>query len=251
MFRLNNKGFSQVTLLIGVFFLAVVVAIVMRTVQKQTDNLNNIIAESEIVNFSNIVKRYLSSPTNCTATFQGIKINEGTVESLKVIKDGLESKRFEIFSKSQKTVGTRKLRIVEYKLNDYSVENDEEIGELGLVNLEIKISKNINNLKKLSSYSIRLYIKSKDKILDSCAFGGLPTSATIIQDKGSYAFINTESLSVNTQNTNAQLNIEGMVNLSSNDKECTDFLKGSIRYNSSLESFETCLNPPLWKKAHK
>lgn len=251
MFRLNNKGFSQITLFTGVFFLGLVVAIIMKTIQKQSDNLNNIISESEIVTYSNKLKQYLSSPKNCSATFSGIKIDEGTVNSIIVLKDGLESKRFEIYSRSNKTIGSQKLRIEEYKIFDYSVEEDEDLGELGLVNLQVKINKGKDNFKNITTNTIRLYIKSKDKKIVSCAFGGLPSDSRTIQDKGRYIFLDTESLSINSQNNFGLLNVEGMINLSSNDLECTTSLKGSLRYNSLNGFFEVCLNSPSWEKAHK
>jgi hypothetical protein len=251
MLRLNNKGFSQVSLFIGVIFLAIIVAIVMRTIQKQADNLNNIIAESEIITYTNKIKQYLSSPTNCTTTFQGVSTSNGKVDSIKVIKDGLKSKRYEIYSKSKKTVGSQALKIEEYSLNDYSVEDDEDLGEFGLVNLQIKIIKNINNAKKYSTQIIRLYMTTVNDRIETCAFGGLPSNTSIIQDKSNYIFLNTESLSVNGQDTRAMLNIKGTLNLSSDNDECTDFLKGALRYNKELKQFEACLNPPSWDKVHK
>jgi hypothetical protein len=237
--------------MVGVFFLAIVVAIVMRTIKKQNENLKNILAEAEIINYTNKLKTYLSSPENCGATFGGLDFENSTVDAIKTIKDGLATNRYEVYTKSKKTIGTQNIRVMEYKLTKFDQE-DNEISDLGFIYLNIKLDKNLDSLSaSKAKRRIRLYYKAEGKLITQCAFGGLPTDSSLIVDKGTYNYINSPSVSINTQTPSSTLNIDGVISLEDTELACDLEQRGSIKYNSKLKRFEACVTPPNWTEVHK
>lgn len=251
MFRIKNKGFSQVSLLVGVFFLAIVVAIVMKTIKKQNDNLKNILSEAEIINYTNKVKTYLSSPENCKASFEGISTDGGVVTSLRTIKDGLATKRFEVFAKSNKTIGSQKIKILEYKISSYD-QDEEDISELGFLYLNISLKKNLDSLRaSMAERQIRLYFFEEDGLLTDCAFGGLPSSNIIVHDRGDYNFIESSSISIKTNDGGAKLNVKDDLVIEDSKSACNNNTQGTIRYDQAAKKFMACLTPPNWSEVHK
>jgi len=251
MFRLKNHGFSQLNLLAGVFFLAVVVVIVMRTIKKQSETLKNITAEAEIVNYVNKIRGYLSSPTNCYATFAGQNIDGSEINSIITIKDGLESKRYEIYSLSKKSFGTQGIKVLKYQLSNSNSDN-QIVSDYGLMYLNISLDKNLESeTASKSTRSLKVYVKSDDGRITECAYGGLPEGSNVTQDMGSYTFINSSYLGLGTQNLKATLNVKDYLQLDPSDLDCTEKIAGSIRFNGSQNIFEECTGPGNWKKVHK
>ncbi|WP_127716140.1 hypothetical protein [Halobacteriovorax sp. HLS] len=252
MLRINNKGLSSFSLIVGVMFLALVVAIVMRTVKKQNDNLKNILAETEIIDFTNNLKKQLSAPLNCTETFSGVSLNDGTVEKMIFFEQDDFLEKFEIHPLSGKTVGGQKLKVLEYRITTQATEQDQDTTGLGLATLVIKIDKNTDpKVKNITYHNIRLYVTSEDNTIISCAFGGLPQTNNLIVAKDNYTFIDTASIGVNTQETKAVVNIKGTMSIGNSNTNCNDSTKGMIQFNSQMRQFETCLTPPNWEKIHQ
>ncbi|OUR94136.1 hypothetical protein A9Q84_17655 [Halobacteriovorax marinus] len=251
MFRLNNKGFSQLNLLAGVFCLGIVVVIVMRTIKKQTETLNNITAEAEIVNYINKVRGYLSSPTNCYATFSGKTIDGTNVNSIVTVKDGLESNRYEVFSISKKAFGTQEIKVIKYELADSNAK-DEIVSDYGLMYLNIHLDKNLDSITASKAIrKIKVYVKLVNQKISECAYGGLPEGSNISQDRGNYTFLNSKAIGLGTQNLSATLNVNNYIQLEGSLEECTENTLGSLRFNEELSQFEECATIGSWKKVHK
>lgn len=251
MFRLKDRGFSQINILVGVFFLAVVVVIVMRTIKKQAETLQNITAEAEIVNYINKIRSYLSSPTNCYATFSGRTINGAKINAISTLKDGLESKRYEIYSNSKKSFGTQGIKVLSYELSNSNTKN-EPVSDYGLMYLNIHLDKNLDSATASKTMrSLKVYVKLEDSKIAECAYGGLPEGSNVTQDMGTYTFINSNFIGLGTQNLSATLNVKDYILLDPSEEDCNLQTMGSIRFNGSLNSFEECNTPGDWKKVHK
>jgi hypothetical protein len=251
MLQLKNKGFSQLNILVGVFFLAIVVVIVMRTIKKQSETLHNITAEAEIVNFVNKIRSYLSSPTNCYATFVGSSINGTKIDSIKTIKDGLESKRYIIFSKSKKSFGTQNIKILKYELSNSNSKN-EPVSDYGLMYLNIYLDKNLDSASASKSMrSLKVYVKLQNNKISECAYGGLPEGSNVTQDMGNYTFINANYIGLGTQNLSSTLNVNDYIQLDASKEDCNEDTLGSVRFNGTMNTFEECTEPGSWKKVHK
>lgn len=243
----NEKGFSQVNLFVGVFFLAVVVFLVVHTVKKQTQSLKNITAEAEIEAYLSSLKRHLSSPINCNKSLTNIRVNNGLINSIKVLK---EDNFQEIFQQNT-SIGTSNTKIISYQTSSFN-SYQENIADLGMINLVITLEKDLESkTSSLVKRELKLYIKKKSDMIDECAFGGLPTGERIDIEHPEGTVLNSPFVGINTQDVKASLNVSGTITLDSSNGLCTTDSVGSIQFNKAREQFEQCMKDFRWQRIHR
>ncbi|PIK15690.1 hypothetical protein [Halobacteriovorax sp. JY17] len=243
----NNRGFSQINLMVGVFFLAIAVFIVVHTIEKQTDSLRNITAEAEVETYLNSVKKYLSSPINCNETLRGVSPNNQPIQAIKTLQKNQLIKKFEVGS----VFGASETKVIGYQTSSYNNFN-EDIEELGMMNLVITLRKNLKNQSATDfKRSIKLYMKKEKELISECAFGGLPAGEEIAEETPNGIRLNSFFIGVNTQRVIANINILDSLTLEGSKASCTLDILGSIQFNTTKGQFEQCKKSLLWEKVHR
>ncbi|ATH07898.1 hypothetical protein BIY24_08030 [Halobacteriovorax marinus] len=248
MFQVNNqKGFSGLNLMVGVFFLGLVVFLVMHTIKKQADSLNDLTAEAEIEVFLGDLKRQLSSAKNCNATLSKIQTNNGQVTSMKFYKGDELIEQFALHT----TIGASETKILKYSTSIYN-NFDEDIAELGMINLIIELQKDIESQSAAKvSRSIKLYIREREGRIEECAFGGLPKGETIQVQESFGTRLSSPFVGVNTSEMKTSLNIGGSLQLTPSDTPCSQENIGAIQFSGVRKQFEQCKRDLTWKRVHR
>lgn len=247
MFQLGNKGFSQINLYVGVFFLAVVVFIVVHTVKRQTDSLKNITAEAEVENYLNDIKRYLSSPINCNQTLKGAPINDHIFNAIDLKQDGSIVSKYPVGS----IFGNSKTKIISYKTSAFN-NFEEDIADLGMINIVISLHKELeDNSSANIERSIKVYAEIKAQEIQKCAFGGLPTGEDIAEKSAVGIELNSPFIGINTQVMKTSLNVLDTLTLAPTDVPCTKKIIGSLQFNKVQKQFEQCKKSLIWEKVHR